>query len=284
MKRMHSRTESILRSLIREYRVSYTLPGGPQFQSTLPKPGSATKVIGAFILGLAALQGYIFIRDNKDAILSFAENIKNLPETLSDLKDLTDLVTNESRKRRRILEGESTFKTDYGDITTVDLDRVIIKNLYDAESKSYITLPGTITSKNQTELKALLDPIVSPVRSKVSNLTTIVTTTNKNFPSNFSSFGTFEDVDAIADLDDTEKIAANNAITDGVATAIYNSIKTQMQKFIQKVSDSLDKKLSSDEIDENAHRDMKSELEKFAVEIAAAMELAGKAKTILAGS
>lgn len=273
--------EQVLRGLIREYLLTYDLPTsqGPS-GVTLPSPGSLPKFVGLFVAGLVALKGYLFIKDSKNALLSFAENITNASTALDSL---TDLITREAHQHRSTLtlmsETDDVFNTRYGEIRTATLDKQLISALKTASKAKYVTFPQQVNITSKEALTTSLASVKESLRQKVDNLVSTVTSSTKNYPDNLTGFGiNLASIDGITDLDDAEKTRAKSAMTDAVSTAIYNKMKSQMNRFIQDVNDEIVKKRLS----ESERTAMIEALTNFAVDVAKIMEVTGDARRILA--
>lgn len=250
MKNSRHLTESLLRSLIREYDIRLDLPYTTGTQTTeLAGVGSlAVKAGLSFLLAVFAGKGYIWLAEKQSAFMAFADNIAKIPELITKISDTMDILTSvfesKSPSRRLFREANDKFKTRHGSIQTDDIDKVLIKNLKIAASKTYIV---EVTPKltSEVDLKSSMTPMVSDVRSKITALVAAIKSGEK-FPENFAQFSTsFSDVDPLGDLDANEKVIANKAMSDAVGTAIFNSIKDQTHEVFGEVVLDLEEMKSS---------------------------------------
>jgi len=290
MSKQANMQNQVLRSLIREYLIPLRLPtsdgarGGTKLSTDAAS--TAVKVGLTFLAGIAALNASIFLLKNKDAILSFASNIMNMADIFGaaggDIIDIVTSLVNENRVNKIITEKDDKFQTPYGEISTDKLDPVIVKSIKTAEGKTYVQLPAQINYKDPAGFTSSMAPAISSLRSMVSNVVSIVENPSKkqNFPNSFTPFGlNLPNVDSIDDLDVPEQERAQAALTDAVATGIFNSLKNQMRSFIGTVHQNLKEQGFNDEDFEK----YEEELKKFSISVADIFEIKGSARAILTG-
>lgn len=249
MKRFPLNNDALLRSLIKEYVITYRLPsvdsdagGGTKStdaeMSTLFKVGLGTIV--AF-LGAGAIFGSEEGTNDKNPLLSFAPNIANAGAVITSSADSIDITANESRKRRTLNEGGETFNTRYGPVKSDLIDKFIVKNIQTARRKNYFKLPADIKFDNSANFDISLQPAITNIRSNIEALFAIVKKDIQNkatgFPDDFNQLGlTLTDIDTLTDLRDdasiNEVVHANAAMSDAVATAIFNQMKYQIINFV----------------------------------------------------
>lgn len=247
MKHSQISSNRLLRSLIKEYLVSYTLPKPDNRAITGDKSTSdtASGLFKAGVVAIAALLGYnAFLGSEsgssvKNPLDSFASNIRNSKDILSAGSDAIDILTLETFIRRMLQESGETFRTKYGPVQSDLIDSVLISNIQTAQKKVYFSFPNDIKIDDPDNFKSSLQPVIDAVRTKAAALFSIVNkddqTKSSGFPADFSQFGlTLKDVDALSDIidDANELIPANAAMSDAISTAIFNQIKYEVITFI----------------------------------------------------
>jgi len=267
MMRSRNLQHAALRALIREYIITPKLPTTPPPKTDAP---SAKKAAREILLAIIAIKGTIFVLDNKDEIIAFAQNARRAAG------DIYDIITKESKTYRRnhrliLEETDNVFKTKYGDIETAKVDRAVLENIDAAgKNKKYIIEPTKAVS-DLDQYKAALKPTVLDVARVIGELVRIVEDSTKNFPSNFSAFSskvTLKPVTA-EDIDDKEQPIINKATTDAVAVAIFNAVKDQMQDLIKRLKDKIENEKS---LDDSKKEEFNTAVDEFAKDIADEIE------------
>jgi hypothetical protein len=247
---MNTRT---LRHLIREYEISYKLPGTSSSSSASdPNARSRDKLVTTLkaLLGITLLtQGLVFFNEQRDAISTFGSIIKAL--AAAAVGTLEERVVS-----RVLLEAEETYKTAYGPITSAEIGKLLKSNVDKISSKkNYLnSIPAIIDSG----IVAKFNSITDELSEKLDKLDATVTATDKQtFPNIFSAFGTQPDaIKTIepSDVDTSELKIANSAMTDACAVAYYNSIHNQIESYLRVLEElssndsSIDKKSVKDHV------------------------------------
>lgn len=278
MRRTRNLSESLLRSLIREYDIRLDLPYTTSIKtSELGGVGSTAVAAGlTFLTAVLAAKAYIWISDNALAIKAFADNIVQIPSIIANISDTLDIITQalpeaSQAKHTFLLEREDTFKTKYGNIKTDDIDKILIKNLKAATNDKYII---TVTPKltSAADLRSSMAPFVSDIKNKVQKLVTAVKDGGK-FPDNFRDFDiTLLDVDKLSDIEPAEASIANKAMTDAIGTEVFNRIKFQSHETIGNVVLDMEEGLKGGTITRTLYSELYQELTTISKQIAEDIE------------
>jgi len=259
MKHSQISSNRLLRSLIKEYLVNYTLPKLDNRSITSDKSTSdmASGLFKAGVGAIAALLGYNAFfgsesgSSDKNPIDSFASNVSNSKDILSAGSDAIDILTLETFVRRTLQESGETFRTKYGPVKSDLIDNILISNIKAAQKKVYFNFPDDVKIDTAENFKSSLQPVIGTVRDKVGALFAIVSKDQQaksdGFPSDFSQFGlTLKDVDQLTDIanDPNELVPANAAMSDAISTAIFNQIKYEVITFIGLVDEAYKKAIT----------------------------------------
>jgi hypothetical protein len=257
MRRLTLRSDALLRSLIKEYVITYQLPKSSSTASSTKETQS--EMSGLFkvglgtiaaVLGVGAIFGSEDESNDKNPLTSFATNISNAGDVLSSSGEAIDILVQESRRRRMLNESGETYNTTYGPVKSDLIDPIIVKNIQAAKQKTYFNLPDVVKFDNAANFSGSLQPAISEIKRKSTDLFNIVSKNRENkasgFPNDFAQFGlTLTDVDGLTDLSDNasvnEVIPANAALSDAVATAVFNQMKYQVVTFIGSLKGGIDK-------------------------------------------
>lgn len=273
MMRSRNLQHAALRALIREYIITgIKLPTSPTTNIGDNEASQAYKAAKEIVLAIVAIKGMIFVLDNKDEIIAFAENAARAAGDIYDIITKENFNKVRSRTAQLILEEtENVFNTKYGKIETAKVDRSVLENIDAAGKKNYIVEPAARGVSDIDQYKAALKPTVADVARVIGDLVRIVEDSTKSFPSNFSSFSskiTLKPVTA-EDIDKDEQPIINKATTDAVAVAIFNKVKNQMQSLIKRLKDNIEKEVN---LDDDQKKEFEDAVDDFAKEIADEIE------------
>ena len=280
--RTRRREEVLLRAVIQEYRINLTLPyegGKSSNEPGILKMATKERVL----VGLALYGGYKLYGEIKSAWESFMQGLDTYISSLGSLNAAADIITGAMEEGK-----DSTFTTKYGQIISDAIDTVLLHNGLNASRQRYIE-GAKEPSYDLDKPKDFIDQarvIASKVQEITSKLQSAVNSDSnaKNFPANLDSVVSgLKDVDKLADIADAEKDAANQAMTDTVATAVYAKMQKEVTDgYFEVIIKDLDAKVKNGEVASEQYEKFKKDALKPAINmIGEAGKLSGRAETIL---